>query len=220
MNGEIAITVIATGFPVGTTAISSPGNKCWCWRGRRGYFIELSSCVSCKITSESPWYWSNACRAVPIEHLQSRHSLALKMLFSLLISFLTLLFLFCSFSSSPSSSSPYSFYLISVFRLFSIPIFFSSLFFLVLVTVVRQELYEGPWTHYDHWASTSSCFYRAGQRCWSCHHGRLLPILPSLCRTTHFDSTTHFITSWHIVWYHVTSWHPSLFRIPTMRFIA
>ena len=25
MNGEIAITVIATGFPVGTTAISSPG---------------------------------------------------------------------------------------------------------------------------------------------------------------------------------------------------
>ena len=31
MNGEIAITVIATGFPVGTTAISSPGtvaNNC------------------------------------------------------------------------------------------------------------------------------------------------------------------------------------------------
>jgi hypothetical protein len=26
MNGEIAITVIATGFPVGTTAVSSPGS--------------------------------------------------------------------------------------------------------------------------------------------------------------------------------------------------
>ena len=40
MNGEIAITVIATGFPVGTTTLSSPGTEC-IYRQRGRYLIML-----------------------------------------------------------------------------------------------------------------------------------------------------------------------------------
>ena len=48
MNGEIAITVIATGFPVGTTAISSPGivaNDCIDEQTKPALNIIVIACV-------------------------------------------------------------------------------------------------------------------------------------------------------------------------------